>query len=226
MQKARELIYGDVPDKEAAKPYVLEAAKAGNSQAMYYTYLLDIDGCEDFLTRGADEYGDIDCIETAASLFTQGATYKIGNQYLNLAVHYWNLRKKLHGKVPMDDYTAELYEGYSKGLDIAFGRAKKESDPAANAVLLRADGSYEKIKVDFTTTEGLYAPLGCERVNAVSTQKLRTLSAKLGFTVVMYCDERGMQKHLAENYVASTISGYDIIFGDVVEAVFGMLLDF
>ncbi|MBQ9745578.1 MAG: hypothetical protein IJW21_02005 [Clostridia bacterium] len=81
---------------------------------------------------------------------------------------------------------------------------------------LRTDGSYEKIKVDFDTLEGLYAPLGCDRINAISTQKLRDISERLGFAVVMYCDERAMQKALAENETAAALSGYDTILGDVV----------
>jgi hypothetical protein len=45
---------------------------------------------------------------------------------------------------------------------------------------------------------------------------MRDLSERLGFTVVMYCDERGMRKGLPENETAAALSGYDVIWGDVV----------
>ncbi|MBE6594825.1 MAG: hypothetical protein E7644_03380 [Ruminococcaceae bacterium] len=216
LDRARELMFAEEPDREAAKPLVLEAARAGSSLAMYYTFILSMDGCEDFLVRGADEYGDLNCIDVLAEMFASNATYRIGDPYLNLAVRYWNMRKRLHGTVPMSEELAECYERYSKGLDAALGRVTYEYDPCCNAVLLRADGSYERIKVDFDTLEGLYAPLGCDRINIISTESVRNISEMLGFTVVMYCDERGMQKRLPENGQAALMSGYDVIFGNVV----------
>ncbi|MBQ8388826.1 MAG: SEL1-like repeat protein [Clostridia bacterium] len=216
MEKAYGLIYGDEPDREAAKPLVLEAARAGSSKAMYYTYILGMDECDNLLVRGADEYGNLDCIELLASLFTENATFKVGNTFLNHAVRYWNMRKKLHGSIPLSEEMAKSYEVYSKGLDEALGNVTYEYDPDANAVLLRADGTFDKIKVDFGSLAGLYAPLGCDRINIISTPSVRNISDMLGFTVVMYCDERGMQKRLPENGRAALMSGYDVIFGDAV----------
>ena len=216
LDKAKELIFAEKPDYESAKPYALAAAEAGYSEAMYYAYLINVENWQDLLVKGADEYGNLECIEELAMLFVYNATFKIGNPYLNEAVRYWNKRKKLHGHVPMSEKTAEEYRLYQEKLDILFGRTPKKSDPDANAILLRTDGSYEKIKVDFSSLEGLYAPLACERINTISTQKLKDISEKLGFTVVMYCDERGMQKHLQENTVAANLSGYDVIWGDTI----------
>ncbi|MBQ9745577.1 MAG: sel1 repeat family protein [Clostridia bacterium] len=139
--KAQELMFSETPDREAAKPYVLEAAKAGSSQAMYYTYILDIDGWQEFLVRGADEYGDLDCIELLAALFSEQATYRIGNPFLNEAIKYWNRRKKLHGNIPVSEANKEAFEIYNRGLDRVFGRMPRKVDPETNAVLLRTDGS-------------------------------------------------------------------------------------
>ena len=216
LDRAEELMFADPPDTEAAKPLVLEAAKAGLSHAMYYTCLLDIKGWQEWLVKGADEYGDLDCTEYLALAFADGAVYKVGNPYLFQAMKYWNKRKKLHGQIPMEKGTKEGYERYQRGLDKMFGRVPKQPDPHANAVILRADGSYERIKADFESAEGLRNPLGCDRINIVSTVRLRELSDKLGFTVVMYCDERGMMKHLPENAIAANLSGYDVIWGDAV----------
>lgn len=216
LHRAQELTFGEAPDREAAKPYVRQAVDAGSSQAMYYTYILDMEGWQISLVRGAEEYGDGDCIELLAALFSEQCTYRIGHPMLNEAVHYWNLRKRLHGQTPLGEANEKAYKIFREGLDRAFGRDPRRPDPEANAVLLRADGTHERVKVDFTTLEGLYAPLGCDRINAISTQALRDLSDRLGFTVVMYCDERGMSKGLPENTVAASLSGYDVIFGDVV----------
>jgi len=216
VSKAKELLHTDSPDVEGAKPYIREAAAAGSPLAMYYAYYVDLEGCEDLLIKGADQYGDIDCIDLLAIMFSNYATYKIGNIYLSNAIKYWNLRNKLHGKIQMSDSAAAAYEKHKKKFDEMLGRTQKELDPNANAVLLRANGSYEKIKVDFGSLEGLYAPIGCDRINIISTQKLKNLSDRLGFTVVMYCDERGMLKQLEENEVAAELSGYDVIWGDVI----------
>ena len=227
--KAEELIFADEPDKEGARLYVLEAAKAGHSHAMYYTYYLDMEEWLDMLIKGADEYGDLNCIEMLARLFTDNASYRIGDQNLNKAIHYWNLRKKLHGKIPMNDTIAESYRKYSRGFNQALNglsslfntntegnSGTRVSNSNENAILLRTDGSFEKIKVDFSTPEGLHEPIECDRFNIISTQKLRNLSDKLGFSVVMYCDERGMMKNLPENERAAELSGYDVLWGDVV----------
>lgn len=216
MERVKALMFAEVPDDEAAKPLVLEAARAGLSQAMFYAYMLDIDGCNTLLIRGADEYGDADCIESIAVAFSDGAIYKIGNPALNEAIKYWNRRKKLHGKMPLQKWSVAAYERYSLGLDKLFGRTPREALPDANAVLLRTDGSHKTLKVDFDSLDGLYAPIGCERINTISTQRLKSISDKLGFPIVMYCDERGMHKQLPENPVAANLSGYDVIWGDVV----------
>ncbi len=153
--------------------------------------------------------------------FSDAATYKIGNPVLNQAVKYWNRRKKLHGKMPLNPWAEKAYERYSLRTDRLFGRTKRKILPEANAVLLRADGSYETVKVDFDSLEGLCKPIGCERINAISTQKLRNVSDKLGFPIVMYCDERGLWKNLPENPIAADLSGYDVIPGDVIVCGFG-----
>ncbi|MBE6548412.1 MAG: hypothetical protein E7667_06020 [Ruminococcaceae bacterium] len=216
VRRAEELMFADQPDNEAAKPYIREAVAAGMSRAMYYSYFLDIEGCEDMLINGANKYGDLDCIDLLAKTFSDFATYKIGNIYLTNAIRYWNMRKRLHSSVPMAKGTAEAYERYSDRLDRMLGRKEQDIDRDANAIKLTFDGSFERVKVDFSSLEGLRAPLDCERVNAISTEKLRGLSDKLGFTVVMYCDERGMMKHLNENVMAADLSGYEVIFGDVI----------
>lgn len=222
MEKARELMFCDEPDDAAAAPLVLEAAKAGHSGAMYYTFLLDLDGWNDYVIDGADEYGNMDCIEVLASIFTEHLPNMPGKECAQQAAKYWYLRKKLHGCVPMSPDVENLFEDY---CNFVFSKSSAEKprrnterniDPDANAILLRTDGSLEPITVDFTTLEGLYAPINCSRLNIISTQKLRTLSDRLGFTVVMYCDERGMMKNLKENSKAAYLSGYDVIFGDVV----------
>ena len=222
MEKARVLMFAEKPDDKAAAPLVLEAAKAGHSGAMYYTYLLDIDGWNNFIIDGADEYGNLDCIEVLASIFTMHLQDIPDKECAQQASKYWYFRKKLHGCVPMHPDVDKLFGDF---CNFVFPKASEQKakhstehtvDPAANAVLLRTDGSYAPIEVDFTTLEGLYAPIGCDRLNIISTQRLRTLSDRLGFTVVMYCDERGMLKSLRENGVAAELSGYEVIFGDVV----------
>ena len=135
---------------------------------------------------------------------------------MNQAVHFWNLRKKLHPGIPVDELVIESYNEFNTKFAAMLGRTESKPATDGNAVLLRADGSCERITVDFDTLEGLYAPLDCDRVNIISTQKLKELSDKLGFTVVMYCDEKGTQKQLPENRRAAELSGYDVIWGDVV----------
>lgn len=222
MEKAKELMFGDEPDDDAAKPYVIEAAKAGHTGAMYYTYLLDIDGWNNYIIDGADEYGDLDCIEVLASIFTEHLPDMPGKECAQQASKYWYLRYKLHRCVPMSPDVDKLYGAYcsfvfpgASGQKVT-RNIERDIDPESNAILLRTDGSLEPITVDFTTLEGLYAPLGCDRLNIISTLKTRELSDRLGFTVVMYCDERGMMKSLKENSRAAYLSGYDVIFGDVV----------
>lgn len=214
--KAQKFMFAEVPNDDAAKPLVNEAAALGYSRAMYYAWLLDLPNAHELLIKGADEYGDLDCIENIAILFSENAIYRIGNPYLTQATKYWVRRKTLHGGVPMNEMTSRAYDTYAQKLDRLLGIVPREIDPNANAVLLRADGSFEKIKVDFDSLEGLYAPIGCDRLNIISTQGMNDLSDKLGFTVVMYCDERGMQKELPENELAARISGYEVIWGDVV----------
>ena len=217
LNEAKPLIFADEPDIETATPIILRAARAGLAEAMYYVYLLDIEGWQEFLVQGADEYGHLGCIEALASLFSENATYQIGNPFLNEALRYWGMRRKLHEHIPMGEELENCYNEHKRKMKGIFNKTVRTPDPdAPNAVLLRADGSFERIKVDFSTLEGLYAPIGCDRLNIISTARLREISNGLGFTVVMYCDERGMMKNLPENEIAAALSGYDVIFGDVV----------
>ncbi len=115
MGKAREFI--DKSDYESAKPYVIEASKEGYSYAMYYTYLLDIEMCDKWIVKGADEYGDIECIECLARAFSECATGESDDPYFELAGKYWKMREKIHGKVPMSEKVAEAHEKYLKILE-------------------------------------------------------------------------------------------------------------
>ncbi|MBQ8896682.1 MAG: sel1 repeat family protein [Clostridia bacterium] len=112
MEKAREYMIATPPDYEKAKPCVLEAARAGYSYAMYCTYLLNIDGLEVWQVKGADEYGDLDCIEMLATLFSDCAYEHTKDPYLSEASEYWGLRSRLHGSVPMKETVLRSYEKY------------------------------------------------------------------------------------------------------------------
>ena len=215
-REAQQLFYGENPDIERGKELLTASVGGGYAPAMYRMFLKDMPDYEQWLRLGADGYGELRCIETLAALYTDCASFKIGDPCLNVAVHFWNLRKKLHGHIPVDELVLDSYKEFNAKFSAMLGRAEEEPAADGNAVLLRADGTYEKITVDFDTLEGLYAPIDCDRINIISTQGLREVSARLGFTVVMYCDERGMQKGLPENDRAAALSGYDTIWGDVV----------
>lgn len=215
-QEAQELFYGENPDVERGKELLTASVGGGYAPAMYRMFLKDMPDYEKWLRLGADGYGELRCIETLAALYTDCANFKIGDPCLNIAVHFWNLRKKLHAHIPVDELVIDSYNEFNTKFAAMLGRSAGKPSEDGNAVLLRADGSYERITVDFDTLEGLYAPIDCDRINIISTRALRDVSDRLGFTVVMYCDERGMQKNLPENARAAEISGYDVIWGDVV----------
>lgn len=221
LSKAQKLYFADEPDIEGAVPYVMQAMEAGYSHAMYYVFMMELDGLEEWIVKGAREYGDRDCIEALAFLCTDNARYVMGDKNLDSAIYYWNMRTKLHGGVAHDD----MVDGYHKRFADRIKRMiqmnllderKGEIDPDGNAILLRTDGSYEKVQVDFSTLDGIHEAIDCDRINIISTSQLRNISEMLSLRIVMYCDERGMLKGLDENPVAAQLSGYDVLWGDVI----------
>ena len=214
--RAQELIFADEPDEEAAKPYLTEAAEAGYTRAMLYAFMINMDGAIELLERGADEYGDRECIENLAVLFTDTARYVPGDKDFVRAAGYWDMRRRLHPGIGMDELVESYYERFKTRRDRSLGIRSEDVSDEYNAVLLRADGSFERILVDFDSLDGLYAPIGCTGINILSTERLREISERLAFTVVMYCDRRGMERDLPPNFIASRLTGYDVIWGDVV----------
>ncbi len=212
-QEAQQLFYGDNPDVDRGKELLRAAVEGGYAAAMYRMFLKDMPDYEQWLKLGAEGYGELRCIETLAALYTDCVSYTTGDPYLEIATYYWDLREKLHPYIPVDELVVDFYNDYNiKSAWLTQASAPDDS----NAILLRADGSYKRITVDFDTLQGLYAPLNCDRINAISTRRLSDISMSLGFSVVMYCDERGMPKHLPENKVAAELSGYQVLWGDVV----------
>ncbi len=66
---------------------------------------------------------------------------------------------------------------------------------------------------DFSCYEGLGVPLGCERINIVSTKGVKKLSLISKESVVGYVDADGQAKELLNNSKMSTISGYNYLAG-------------
>ncbi len=110
------------------------------------------------------------------------------------------------------------------------GVPKTESGHEPNAVLLLAGNKHraEAIYIeDFSTTAGLGAPIGAERIDIISTRRLVELSelvfcatlddmSKERMSLVGYCDSHGMRKALSPNGAMQYFSGYPEIRGDAV----------
>ncbi len=85
-----------------------------------------------------------------------------------------------------------------------------------NALRVTVFGDLEPVFIeDFSTYRGMSAPIGfgCERINAVSTVKINTISHELGFTVIGYVDAQGYEKNHIPNRLLQYISGYNMLMG-------------
>ncbi len=88
---------------------------------------------------------------------------------------------------------------------------------ANNAVVLTVTGASYGVEVKgWSTYEEIGEPIGCDRLDIVSTQKMRDLSRRLGFTVIGYVDKNGYSKDLDENSRMQWLSGYDVLLGDAL----------
>ena len=213
LTEAKKYMFVDKPDYPSAIPYVTRAAEAGHSQAMHYLYLMNTDGYEDWLIKGADEYGDVDCICALGYLFSINATYREGDIYLTNAIRYWKMKESLHSHEPLHGLRAEAYEEHKRMLSEMEARNAEKEECGFNAVRLTVDCSYERIRIDFDSEGGLFAPLGCDGIRLVPMQ---ALSDELGFTVVMYCDRDGDAGCAVRNFIACDLSGEENLCGSVV----------
>ncbi len=89
-------------------------------------------------------------------------------------------------------------------------------EPNAVEVAVFGGGAKPIYIEDFSSYEGLGVPLGCDRINIVSTMGMRYLSRLVGEVVVGYVDAFGQPKELLNNAVMSTISGYHYLAGNCV----------
>ena len=218
LTEGKKYMFADEPDYPSAIPYVRKAAEAGHSQAMHYLYLMNTDGYEDWLIKGANEYGDVDCICALGYLFSVNAIYREGDICLVNAIRYWGMKERLHSREPLLGLRAEAYEEHKRRLLEMNAKNTEEKESGFNAVRLSFDCSYERIRVDFGSDDGLFAPLGCGSIRLISMQ---ALSDELGFTVVMYCDGNGDAACSEKNLIACDLSGYENVFGNAVICGFG-----
>ncbi len=96
------------------------------------------------------------------------------------------------------------------------GQRSEENEP--NAVLVSITGGKSKpIYIeDFSSAESLGKPLGCDRVDIISTKGMKYFSFATPQIVVGYTDSCGRVKELINNSVMSTLSGYSYLAGDCV----------
>ncbi len=87
-----------------------------------------------------------------------------------------------------------------------------------NAVLVPVNGEpLVPIYIgDFSTSESLGKYIDCDRIDIISTPKMKKLSDMMLETLVGYCDGHGYQKKLCSNSVMQNLSGYLSIRGSCV----------
>ncbi len=99
------------------------------------------------------------------------------------------------------------------------GYGMKNYSRPFNALRVTVFGDLEPVYIeDFSCYEGLSVPIGfgCRRINIVSTEEMKTLSGRIGFTVVGYVDADGYDKNFIPNRLMQAISGYNLLMGPAI----------
>ncbi len=87
----------------------------------------------------------------------------------------------------------------------------------ANAVVVNVFGDPTLAHIeDFSTYEGMGTPIGCNRLDIVSTRGMQAFSKLFGNALVGYVDRNGQAKELLNNSIMSSISGYDYLAGSCI----------
>ncbi len=89
-----------------------------------------------------------------------------------------------------------------------------ESDIIPNAIKINPLGDIHLVYIeDFSTYEGLGAPINCERIDIISTQRMREVSDYFGVTIVGYIDKYAYQNEIINNGIMCDLSGYEYLPG-------------